>query len=518
VIVGPNQLALDFGNDPAEKQAAAEEAQKIVIQYLVTRELRKKKPKPPRDEKFPEHLERREFEAEVPDDQKQCPEHGPKELIGYDTTETLVLERPKLWVRVTKYAKYICPQQPACGVSQPARPNGLVEGNRYDTSVAAEIIAAKTAFHLPLYRQQDLFAGCGWTPSRSTLLNIQTAGAELLEPLADHYRQLLLASGGLGCDDTVVTLVVPPTIPAIDPLDPRSRRVHEVLSQAQKEGRKSISARIWAYRSFVLPFNVFDFTVSRHRDGPDEVLKSFTGKLMADCWSGFQKIELRTDSRIERAACWTHGRRKVLAGCSSHPQQATVLLALIQQLYDIEDRAKLLSFDDRRALRERESRGVLDRIQDFLNSDAAARVLPKSVFGEAVNYLGNHWKPLNVFVRDGRMPIDNNDVEQLMKQIAVGRKNWLFFGSLGAGRRAATLYTVVSTALENDLDVWTYLKDVLDQLLAGSTDYHALRADVWKQSHPEHVRAYRADERRDAADRKRFRRATRRLAAATPAR
>src|SRR5579863_3145542 len=404
VIVDPNQLPLDFGDDPAAKQALADvvaEAQRIIIEYTVRRELNKKKPS--RDEKLPEHLERREVLADVPEEQKECPEHGPKVLIGYDTTETLVFERPKLWVRVTKYPKYICPQQPACGVTQHERPKGLVEGNRYDTSIAAEIITSKQAFHLPLYRQQDWFAGCGWTPSRSTLLNIQSAGAVVLQPLADYYAELVRKSGGLGCDDTRVTLVVPPTIPVIDPLDPRSRRIHEVLSQAVTEGRKSISARFWIYRSFLLPINVFDFTVSRHRDGPDEFLQSFCGTLMADCWSGFQKIELRTDARILRGACWSHARRKVFDGCSSHPQQAAVLLALIQQLYDIEDRAKGLTYDDRRALRERKSCPVLGRIREYLDSEALARVLPKSVFAEALNYLRNHWDALNLFVKDGRM-------------------------------------------------------------------------------------------------------------------
>ncbi len=118
---------------------------------------------------------------------------------------------------------------------------------------------------------------------------------------------------------------------------------------------------------------------------------------------------------------------------------------------------------------------------------------------------------MQVFLSDGRLPIDNNDVEQLMKQVAVGRKNWLFVGSVEAGVRAATLLTIVSTAVRNDLDVWAYINDVLGQLLSGSTDYASLRADVWKQSHPESIRNYRSHERRDAADRRRFRRARRRL-------
>lgn len=507
-----NQLKLDFSQDPAAAEAladAAEEAERIVQEYTVRRTIAKKQP---RNEQLPAHLPRYEVLAPVSDDVRFCPAHGEKQIIGYDVTETLEFERPQLKVRVTKYPKYACPAQPQCGVSAPQRLPGLVEGHRYDTSVAAEIITAKYGFHLPLYRQQDWFGGSGWTPSRSTLSNILIASTDILQPLADYHRDWALSPGGVGCDETTVTLIVPTALPQIVPDDPRSRRIHEVLARALEAGRPSVTARMWAYRSFDSPVNFFDFTVSRHRDGPDEILADYHGTLLGDCWSGFQKIELRSDARIVRAACWAHARRKVFEGRSSHPQQATVLLALIRELYDIEDLAKLFSPEERAALRQSASRPVLERIRAALDGAARVPVLPKSVFAEGVSYIRNHWDALNVFVRDGHLPIDNNDVEQLMKQVALGRKNWLFVGSVEAGARAATLLTIVSTAVRNDLDVWAYVKDVLDQLLAGSTDYESLRADVWKQSHPEAVRQYRADERRDQADRQRFRRAHRRLA------
>ena len=510
VVCDPNQLPLDFGDDPAAQDAladAAEEAEKIIQEYTVRREINKQK-KPPRTEKFPAHLERYEVTVEPPAPEQTCATHGPKNVIGYDTTETLEFERPKLKVRVTKYPKYAC-SQGTCGVAQAERPTGLVEGNRFDTSIAAEVITAKHAYHLPFYRQQDYFAGSGWVPSRSTLLNILTAAEFVLQPLAAYLAGLVRQSGGLGCDETRVTLILPPAIPEVDPHDPRSLRVQEVFQEAFDAGRTSINGRMWAYRSFELPFNVFDFTVSRHRDGPDEFLEDFQGILLADCYSGFQKIGVRSDERIVHAACWAHARRKILEGRSSHPTQAAVLLALVQQLYDLEDRAKVFSGDDRRALRLREAGPILDRIEAYVD-DQTPGVLPKSVFAEALGYLRNHRAALRVYLSDGRVPLDNNDVEQLMKQVAVGRKNWLFLGSLEAGRRAATLLTLVSSALRNDLDVWAYLKDVLDQLLAGSTDYESLRPDVWKKSHLPAVRTYRADERRDAADLRRQRRARRR--------
>jgi hypothetical protein len=195
-----------------------------------------------------------------------------------------------------------------------------------------------------------------------------------------------------------------------------------------------------------------------------------------------------------------------------YPRQASELLGMFQQLYDIEDRAKTMSPEERRLLREREAVPVWESLRAWLDRDAAsdAPVLPKSKLGQALTYLRNHWDPLRLYLGDGRLPIDNNDVEQLMKQIALGRKNWLFVGSVAAGERAADFMTLVSSAVRNDLDVWAYVKDVLDQLLAGSTDYESLRPDVWKQSHPESLREYRTIERRDRADHKQRRRAHRR--------
>ncbi len=425
----------------------------------------------------------------------------------------LEFERPKLKVRVTRIPKYACEDQPACGVKEPPRPEGLVEGNRYHTSVAAEIITAKYGYHLPIYRQQDTFAGCGWTPSRSTLLNILTAAAACVRPFTLYLGEEVLRSGLLGTDETRVTLLLPPEIPAAVPGDAKSQRIHEVFTEARAAGRPSVSGRMWAYRSLTLPINVFDFTVSRHRDGPDEFLVAgnFVGKILADCYSGYQGIALRSDARIERAACNAHARRKIFEARASDPLLASRFLASYQELYDIEDRGKTLSPGEREALRAAESRPVWHRLRELLDGEAASRVLPKDKFAEALGYLRNQWDALQVYLVDGRLPIDNNDTEQLMKQVAIGRKNWLFVGSVAAGERAADLLTIVSSAVRNNLDVWAYVQELLDRLLAGDRDYAALRPDCWAASHPQHVRLYRAEERRDRADAKQLRRAERRL-------
>ncbi|HUG92284.1 MAG TPA: IS66 family transposase [Planctomycetaceae bacterium] len=510
-VVDPAQLSLDFGDDTAATvEVLAEavwEAERTIEEVQSQRRARRRKQRV-RSEKFPEHLPRYEQIVDLPEDQKVG-----KVLIGYDAVETLEFERARLRVRVTKYAKYAVANNPPAGVSSPPRPTGLVEGNRFDTSVAVEILADRFFYHLPYYRQQDMFAGCGWTPSRSTLLNIVAASEFVLQPLVRYYRRLLGEIDLLGCDETPVTLIVPPQLPPLDPQDPRAARISEVLSAALAQGRPSVQARMWAYRSLELPFNVFDFTVSRHRDGPDEMLADFRGILLGDCWSGFQKIELRSDARIRRAACWAHARRK-LDGCrTSQPRHSTVLLALVQQLYDLEERAAAWTAAQRLALRQTEALPVLQKLRAYLDGPAGERLLPKSDLAVAIGYLKHHWEALLLYTTDGRLPIDNNLTEQLMKQIATGRKNWLQVGSVAAGCRAANLMTIISTAARNDLDVWSYLKDVLDRILSGCTDWESLRADVWKSQHPDAVRAYRVEERRDAIDRRRLRHARRRLAA-----
>jgi transposase len=510
-LADPKQFVLDFGDSP-EVVDAAEGIADAALETVAGYERRKQVTEKARSEQLPAHLPRYEVKLDVPEHQKICATHGERQVIGYDWQETLEVVPPKLVVRRTGIPKLACPKAPECGVVEAPRPVGLVEGNRYDTSVAAEIMVAKYAYHVPVYRQQDMFASCGWTPSRSTLLNVLEAAAHLIRPLVAHLREVVRAGPIIGTDDTTVTLVVKDTPPPLDPDDPKAARAREVIAAAQAEQRGSITARMWVYRSITAPINVFDFTVSRHRDGPDLFLDGFAGSLMADCYSGYEAVRTKSDGRIIRAACVAHARRKVFDSRANHPVHAAMLLEMFQTLYDIEDRAKALPAAERQQLRNIEARPIWTRMQEYLASEAVSNVMPKEPFGQAITYLRNQFEHLLVYLDDGLLPIDNNETEQLMKQVALGRKNWMFIGSVAAGYRAADLMSLVSSAARNDLDVFLYVKDVLDRLLAGETDYDALRPDVWKQAHPEAIRIYRQEERRSRADAKAVKRARRRIA------
>jgi len=511
-IDGVGQLLLDLGEEATpEVVSALEEAIRDAEQIVEAADEAKKKRRarrPRKDgRKFPEHFPRYERIVDLPENKRE----GLK-FIGYDEVETLELIRQDARVRVTKYAKYAHPTDKSQGIISPDRPTGLVEGDRFDVSVAVEVVASKYFYHLPFYRQQDVFAGIGWTPSRSTLSNLEVAVEFTLCPLSEHLRSFLKTDPTVGCDDTGVLLITPKSMPDLRD-HPRRERIGEVLEKAIAAGKPSIRANVWGYYASRLPVVAFDFTVSRHRDGPDEVLDGFEGNLLGDCWSGFQKIDFRSDSRITFAACWAHARRKIDECRGAFPIQVAKLESLIRMLYDVEDQIKTFDDDQRLARRQSISRHVLGLIKEYLDSDAmlAPAVLPKSNLGQAAAYVRRHWKSLSRFVDDASIPLDNNDCEQLMKRVATGRKNWLFKGSVTAGERAANLMTIIGTAVRNDLDVAAYLDDILRRALAGDTDWPAMAPHIWKAEHPESIRVYRQEERRQATDRKRQRRASRRL-------
>ena len=515
ILPAENQSLLPFESSEEFQAARAEaeaQAEAIVQTYTVTRTVNKKK----RDESLPSHLPRVEEPIKSDEAKTHCPTHGKREVIGYDTTETLVYKRPELYVLVRKYPKYACVGHAECGVKSPERPTSLVEGDRYDTSVGAAIIDAKWFLHLPIYRHQDIFAGSGWTPSRSTLLNLINQADFVTQPLVAYMTRLVQEDIGVALDDTKCRMLLPRDPPRVIPGDLKSLRLVEKVAEALAKGESSLLAKMWAYSGLHRAlYNIFDFRVSRHRDGPDDFFRNSRCIVQGDCFSGNLSVVLNSDDRLTFAACWAHARRKVVEA-TTYAKECELLLGMIQAMYDIEARGKALSWQDRQALRERESTVVLEAMWRWLDTMPLRDVLPKSDFAEALRYIRNHWKALNVYVSDGRIPIDNNSVEQLMKQVAMGRKAWLFVCSVAGGEQSARMMTLVSSARRHDLDVGLYLKDVLDQLLAGCTDYQRLLPDVWKQSHPEAVREYRVEERRDKAERKQLEAARRRLARRHP--
>ena len=434
---------------------------------------------------LPEHLPREEILLDVPEKDRLCDCCGePLVKIGEDRVERVDYRPARIVVKVYVTPKYACPQKDG-GVKQIETPPGPVPGGRFDFGMVAQVVTSKTCDHLPLYRQQDVLARAGLELSRSTLCEIMASAAFLLEPLALLLQQRLLSSAWLGADDTPVRL--------LDPAHPVGVR----------------QARFWLYRGpDTAPYNVFDFHESRSRDGPREFLKAYQGWVKVDAYGVDGGVYLGS-SRMRASCCVAHARRKFDEAKSSHPRLAAEALGFFQQLYDIEDRGRELTPEARQGLRQAEAVPLLEKLR-LCAAEQAAVALPKSKFGEALGYLRNQWEPLTNYVQDGQLPIDNNATERDLRALTIGRKNWLFIGSQEAGPRAAILYTVVASAARHDLDVWAYLRDVLERLAIGEANLASLLPDAWAAAHPDAIRSYRAHEREAAAAAKRARRQRRR--------
>lgn len=502
-----DQLKFEFAS-----QAEIDDAREGIQQAIEENKRAGKKNKPPKrrrgEERFPESLPRKEVVIDLSDDEKEG-----LVRIGEDVVESAHYTRSEVYVLRKVFPKYVRKDDPRKGVLQAPRPPALIGGDRYDTSFAAAVIANRLGYHLPIYRQEDMFAECGLYLSRSTLLNLQEAAERVLRPLAQWLADLVRTDSCIGSDDTSIRLLLPDETPEATADDPKSGRVREVFEAAKSQGLKSITAKMWAYRGVQVPVNVFDFTVSRHRDGPDLFLveSGYEGTLLGDCYGANTGIYMRSNGLIVHAACVAHARRKAEAALGNHETHAKHLLGLFRLLYDIEDESRGMSSAERLSLRQQRSVPIWEQLRGYLEHEMTD-VLSTDKISEARSYILNQWQGLTAHLADGNVPIDNNQCEQLMKQVALGRKNWLHLGSLASGYRTATLMTIVSSAIRNDLDVKSYLEDLLNELLSGNRDYESLRPDTWAASHPESIRGHRQKQREEHNIRRERDRLRRRLA------
>jgi transposase len=436
-----------------------------------------------------DHLPHNRVDHDLPEDEKICSCcGGPKQRIGEDLSRELEFTPAKLEVNVHVLPKYACPK---CrdGVASPPVPPKPIPGGIAGAGLVSFVVVSKCADHLPLYRLEDILTRYGVYLSRSTLCDWFRNAALVLEPLAELQKTLVLRSPVIWTDDTPVT----------------------VLGGAKPGSTKG---RFWVYIGDAShPYSVYDFTMSRSRDGPAAFLADYHGFLQADAYGGYDGIFLGSNGTIVEVACWAHARRKFYDARSNAPREANQVLEWIRQLYDVEDRARDFTPEERQALRQRESVPILDRIETYLD-ELSPRVLPKSALGKALTYARNQRAALRQYTNDGRLTIDNNVSERTLRLQAIGRKNWEFLGSEAAGPRAAVLFTILAGAKRHRLEPWAYVRDLLLRLSAGETDLESLLPDRWAASHPEHVLQHRLDESRRKAARQQARRQGRRAAAA----
>ena len=397
---------------------------------------------------FSDDLPREVIELDVPEAERACPDCGePMRAFGEEVTERGHFVPARIIVRRYVKKRYACPDGHA--VKTALAPDGVIDKGKYEASVYAHVATSKYADHLPLHRLEGIFKRHGMHLPKQSMWDMLVKVDELVaQPVLAQMRTELHAEPALHSDETPVTM--------------------------RLEGGKGTSTGYaWSWRSLLeveTPKALVHFEKSRARDGPLQFLGEWSGTLIIDGYPGYDEVIRRNG--IVRAGCMAHARRKVKEALDTGSKCAVKLLRPIQRLFWIEravrrraeekhlDRDELIEL--RREVRARYSVVVWKRIQRVARDLKDQRsTLPKSKLGKAIGYIENQADALSAFLTDGRIPIHNNDAERDLRHVAIGRKNWLVFGSPRGGDVACRLYSLVLSCKQNDVDPEAYIADVL---------------------------------------------------------
>ena len=456
--VDPGQLALDFalGLEAGPVDAALIPPEALPADPATLRRVRRGRRNLADAAAF-DHLPVITKVHDLPEQDKPCARcRTPRLCIGREVTWQ-VEHFPAYFARIEHVQlKYACPCCEPNGdnpqivlADKPLQP---IDKGLAGPGLLAYVMTSKFADYLPLYRLEHIFARHGFEISRATMCVWAGDVADLIRPLYDRMVRRVLDSHVVHTDDTVMPMQAP---------------------------EKTRQARMWVYVGDEgNPYNVFDFTVSRARDGPARFLGQFHQVLQADAYGGYDGICVEKSST--QAGCWAHARRKFV-DCQDLERAITgEALTLIGRLFAVEQQAKDLGAAERLALRQTQSVPVLDILHGRLLS-WRAKLLPKHPVAQAVGYILNQWQPLHVFTRDGAVALDNNVAEREMKRQALNRKNSLFVGNERGGRTAAILSSFTSTCRRHDIDPQLYLTQLFTNLPATSTaDLDQWLPDQWK--------------------------------------
>lgn len=391
---------------------------------------------------LPNNLRRETVVVDIPEAEKLAI-GGDWVQIGEEVSEKLDFTPSSLFVRRIVRPKYV--------VRFASKPDELkiaelppeaLPKSKAAPGLVADVVVSKLVDHLPLYRQEQRYARQGMELSRSTLGGWLAEAADVLTPLYLLLKARVLAAKVVHTDDT--------PIPVQDAARDHCR-----------------TGRIWAYVSE--GGVAYDATEDRCRDGPLQFLKEFRGFLQCDAYAGYDELFRSSQGAVVEVGCWAHARRKFVEAEATSPALAHEAVARIRQLYAVEHEAKDLDSPARAALRQEKSKPLLAALKDWLDREHRLAI-PKTPIAEAIGYARNQWAALTVFVTDGDLAIDNNAAERAIKPFAIGRKNWLFFGSDRGGQTLATLASFTATCQLRKINPWLWLRDALTRLPVTHAD------------------------------------------------
>ncbi len=433
-------------------QIEQEELDKLPEQdkEVVTRNIKpKRKPLPP-------ELPRTEIRHEP--SSTLCPCGCQLKRIGEDVAEKLDYQPGTFSVERHIRGKWVCDECET--LSQAAVPAHVIDKGMATTNLLAQVLINKFADHLPLYRQEQMFARTGYKLAASTMGAWVGQCGAALQPLVDAPRTEILRQGVLHADETPITM----------------------LNAAAKDKNSTTKkAYLWAYATTQhahIKAVVFDFAESRGGQHAKAFLDDWNGTLICDDYKGYKA--LIKDNKITEAACMAHARRKffeLFAANKSHIAQDA--LEQFRAIYKQEALLQELPPDERHRRRQIDIKPLMDKLRQSL-LDHKIKVPDGSGTMKAIVYSLKRWDALTVFLDDPYTPIDNNWVENQIRPIAVGRKNWLFAGSLRSGQRNAAIMSLVQSAKLNGLNPLKYLTDVMDRLPTQPGSIGELLPHNWK--------------------------------------
>ena len=389
----------------------------------------------PKRSALPAHLPRVEVRHEP--EQTVCACGCAMKRIGEDVGEKLDYTPGVFHVERHIRGKWACAKCQT--LIQAPVPAEVIDKGIPTAGLLAQVLVAKYADHQPLYRQEGIFERAGVAIPRSTLAQWVGVCGVRLQPLVDALKASLLERSVLHADATPVAMLAP--------------------------GKGSTHrAYLWSYSSTQfdsLHAVVYDFADSRAAVHPKAFLDGWTGKLVCDDYAGYKGLFA---AGVTEVGCLAHARRKFHDLWVNHKSPlAEEALNLFGALYDVERRAREMSVAERQRLRQLESRPIADKLREWLLLQRQ-KATDGTAIAKAIDYSLGRWDALTRFLDDGALPIDNNWVENRIRPIALGRSNWLFAGSLRAGKRAAAVMSLIQSARLNGHDPYRYLKDVLGRL------------------------------------------------------
>lgn len=382
--------------------------------------------------------------------------------IGNEVTEELDYAPGHFFVRQFIRPKYARPQEeegkPSVVIAP--LPSRIIEKGIAGPGLLAQVMIDKYIDHLPLFRQGERSKRAGISIPVSTMSDWVGRGSKELEALYEAHRDLVLQSGYLEADETTI----------------------KVLDK-DKKGKTHLGY-YWVYRAPLENMVLFDYHPSRGREGPKGILSDYRGYLQTDGYEVYEQLFGNREDII-LVGCMAHARRKFFEALSNDKTRAEYALARIHDLYAIERRAKEagLTHQQRRELRQAEAVEILDELEKWMREQYAT-VLPQSPIGKAIAYSLKRWDKLCVYTTDGRLQIDNNLVENAIRPVALGRKNYLFAGSHQAAQRAAMIYSLLGTCKINNVNPFDWLRDVFEKLPTHPINrIHELLPHQWEKVH-----------------------------------